>query len=186
MDLNCRRPVFVLESAPGDTPPVLRLRAFIVLAGLSACSAPLLGGLKVQVRFLDTDARCAKVFVTGTNNLIQTSDPLVRGSRDRIVGIAQDEYSGPAINLQAKGYLAGDCSGMPIDTSKLEHREFLPGDVSATVLLVLKGGATPDAGSGDAGIRTDAGTDAGMDAGTVDAGPMPEICGNTLDDDQDG
>lgn len=179
----------MLKPSPGDTPPDLRLRALIVLAGLSGCSSTTLGGVKVVVRFLDTDAQCAQVFVAGTNNLTQTSAPLKRSAlRDRVVGIAQDDNTGPVVNLQAKGFLASDCSGPAMDFSKVEHREFFAGDALTPVLLVLKGGATPDAGGRiDAGPTGDGGLDGGPDAGGgsgADAGP--EQCGNGIDDDQDG
>ncbi len=177
----------MLSQRAGDTWDDLRLRAFIVLGALTACSSAPWGGLKVAVRFFDTDAQCAKVFVTGENNQSQTSGPLLRGGRDRVVGIAQDDFTGPSINVQAKGYLAADCSGTPVDSSKVEHCDFASGQASPDILLVLKGGATAfvDAGPTDAG-----GVDAGMDAGMIDAGAGPdggpEQCGNGIDDDRDG
>ena len=99
-----------------NTPRVLRLRSLIIaLAGVAACSVPPLGGVKVTVRFLDTDAQCAKVVVTGGDRLTYESTPLPRNGKDRVVGVAQTPATGPAINVQAHGYLKTDCTGTPID-----------------------------------------------------------------------
>ena len=170
---------------------VLRPLLFLLLA-ICGCSSIEGGGLKATVRFFITDAQCAKVVVTGSNNRVVTSGPLLRGSRDKVVGIAQDTKLGAAINVQAKGFLAADCSGEPIDESTVQHVEFLSGEVDM-VLLVLKGGMSPpdagplpDGGPGtpDGGPVNDGGMkdDGGM--GLPDAGS--EQCGNSLDDDRDG
>ncbi|MBS1152474.1 MAG: hypothetical protein H6Q89_4172, partial [Myxococcaceae bacterium] len=164
----------------------MRLRALIFLAGVSACSSTSLGGLKVSVRFLDTDARCAKVFVTGSNGGVRSSQALPRTQRDRVVGLAQDESTGGTVDVQARGYLSLDCADPPIDFSQIERRTFYPGDVSSPALLVLKGGVTPDAGTPDGGPAVDAGFDAGMfDGGGGGTDGGPEQCGNAIDDDRD-
>ena len=164
----------------------------LLLLGFSACSSLEGGGLKATVRFFMTDAQCAKVFVTGSNNLVVTSGPLLRGTRDKVVGIAQDSKLGATVNVQAKGFRAADCSGDVIDESELKNVEFSSGEVDL-VLLVLKGGMSPS----DAGPLPDAGPldDGGMtqdDGGMKDDGGLmlpdagPEQCGNGIDDDRDG
>lgn len=134
------------------------------------------------MRFLDTDAQCAKVFVTSGNSLMRETGPLRRTGTDPVVGIAQDFAL--VVDIVARGTRDPDCLGPFIDASKIERREFSSGQVSTGTLLVLKGGATPDAGVPDAG-PVDAGVgDGGVDAGAPDGGP--EQCGNGADDDLDG
>ncbi len=162
----------------------MRLLTACLLLPLSGCSCGAAGGgVKATVHFGDTDAVCARVFVTGRNDHLVASLPLVRSNKDYEVGVAQEDNIGPSIDLQARGYGTGDCTGPFVDSSNVEHRDLKPGKVAPEAVLVLNGGSHAIDGGSDAGF--DAGSDAGLDGGLADGG-TPEQCTNSVDDDGDG
>ncbi|MFT3840141.1 MAG: hypothetical protein QM723_24345 [Myxococcaceae bacterium] len=137
----------------------------VVLLLLTGCSSSVTdAALKVTVHFGNTPSKCAQLNVTGKDNKLSTSSPLVKGSKDLLVGVLETPDLGSTVDVQAIGFAADDCTGGKNDQSSVFHETFKKGQVD-TVTLSLDGMGGGGGGGGSMGGGVGGGGSMGGGAG---------------------